>query len=160
MSHVFFGALKQMPKILHHNKRKSLNSYLPRFVDRATFIVFYDSELNVSIMIQKLNWESVPAEEVNPSMSRKIISGEKLMIAKIKCRDGFEVPLHHHVHEQVTQVDSGKMRFWFGENKEQVVDLYPGDTVVIPSNLPHAALMIGEVEEIDTWAPPPPGLVR
>ena len=106
------------------------------------------------MMIQKLNWASVPTEIVNPSMSRQIVSGEKLMIAKMKFRDGFIVPLHHHVHEQVTQVISGQMRFWFGENKDQTMDLHPGDVVVIPSNLPHEAQMIGEVEEIDTWAPP------
>jgi quercetin dioxygenase-like cupin family protein len=105
-------------------------------------------------MISKLNWNSVPVEQVNASMSRQIVSGEKLMIARIKFKDGFIVPLHSHVHEQVTQVVSGKMRFWFGENKEQTMDLDPGDVVVIPSNLPHEALIIGEVEEIDTWAPP------
>lgn len=106
------------------------------------------------IMLQKTNWETVPTEEVTPSMHRKIVWGEKLMIAKMKFKDGFVVPLHHHIHEQVTQVISGQMRFWFGENKEQVMDLYPGDVVVIPSNLPHEALMIGEVEEVDTWSPP------
>ena len=105
-------------------------------------------------MINKLNWETVPTEYVNPSMARKIISGEKLMIAKMKFKDGFVVPQHHHVHEQVTQVVAGQMRFWFGENKEHIMDLYPGDVVVIPPNLPHEALMIGDVEEIDTWAPP------
>ena len=105
-------------------------------------------------MIHKLNWDNVPLEEVNPSMHRKIVSGEKLMIAKMKFKDGFIVPLHHHVHEQVTQVISGQIRFWFGEEKEFMTDLYPGDVIVIPSNLPHEALMIGDVEETDTWAPP------
>ena len=105
-------------------------------------------------MLEKMNWESVPSEDVNPSMSRKIVSGEKLMISRIKFKDGFLVPLHRHVHEQVTQVLSGAIRFWFGENKEQIIDLHPGDVVVIPSNLPHEALMIGDVEEVDTWAPP------
>lgn len=105
-------------------------------------------------MIKKINWEEVPVENVNPSMTRKIVTGEKLMIARIKFKDGFLVPLHQHFHEQVTQVVSGQMRFWFGENKELMMDLYAGDVVVIPSNLPHEALMIGEVEEIDTWAPP------
>jgi quercetin dioxygenase-like cupin family protein len=105
-------------------------------------------------MLEKMNWESVPSETVNASMSRKIVWGEKLMISRIKFRDGFLVPLHSHIHEQVTQVLSGTIRFWFGENREQMMDLYPGDVVVIPSNLPHEALMIGEVEEIDTWAPP------
>lgn len=105
-------------------------------------------------MIKKLNWENVPTEEVNPSMSRKIVTGEKLMIARMKFKDGFIVPLHQHIHEQVTQVIAGKMRFWFGKDKEQTMDLYPGDVVVIPSNLPHEALMIGDVEEVDTWSPP------
>lgn len=105
-------------------------------------------------MLEKVNWNQVPSEEVNPSMKRKIVSGEKLMIARMNFKDGFLVPLHHHVHEQVTQVVSGKMRFWFGANKEQTMDLNPGDVIVIPSNLPHEALMIGDVEEIDTWAPP------
>jgi quercetin dioxygenase-like cupin family protein len=104
-------------------------------------------------MLNKINWDEVPVEEVNSSMSRKIVWGEKLMIARIKFKNGFVVPLHHHIHEQVTQVISGKMRFWFGANKEQTMDLNPGDVVVIPSDLPHEALMIGEVEEIDTWAP-------
>jgi quercetin dioxygenase-like cupin family protein len=105
-------------------------------------------------MLEKINWDDVPVEEVTPSMTRKIITGEKLMIAKMKFKDGFLVPLHHHVHEQITQVISGQIRFWFGENKEQVMDLFAGDVAVIPSNLPHEALMIGDVEEIDSWAPP------
>jgi quercetin dioxygenase-like cupin family protein len=105
-------------------------------------------------MLQKITWADVPNETVNPSMERKMIWGEKIMIAKMKFKDGFVVPLHHHFHEQVTQVIKGQMRFWFGANKEQVMDLFPGDVIVIPSDLPHEALMIGEVEEIDTWSPP------
>jgi quercetin dioxygenase-like cupin family protein len=105
-------------------------------------------------MVEKLSWDTVPQEVVNPSMNRRIITGEKMMIAKMNFKDGFVVPLHHHVHEQITQVVSGKMRFWFGANKEQVIDLEAGEVVVIPSNVPHEALMIGEVVEIDSWSPP------
>ena len=105
-------------------------------------------------MIEKLNWENVPSEQVTPEMQRKIISGEKMMIARMKFKDGFVVPLHSHINEQITQVISGTIRFWFGDNKDQVMDLGAGDAIVIPSNLPHEALMIGDVEEIDSWAPP------
>lgn len=35
-------------------------------------------------MIKKINRDEVPAEEVNASMVRKIITGERLMIARIK----------------------------------------------------------------------------
>ena len=105
-------------------------------------------------MIKITNWTNIPNEEVNPSMQRKIICGEKLMISRIKFKDGFRVPLHSHQNEQITQVVSGIMRFWFGAQKDQTLDLHPGDMIVIPSNLPHEALMIGDVEEIDYWAPP------
>lgn len=105
-------------------------------------------------MITRLNWDSVPVEIVNPSMTRQIVTGEKLMIALIQFKDGFTVPLHSHHHEQVTQVVSGKMRFWFGADKEETMDLGPGDVIVIPSNLPHEATIIGDTIEIDTWAPP------
>ena len=105
-------------------------------------------------MIKKINWDEVPQEQVNPSMKRQIITGEKMMIARMNFKDGFVVPLHHHVHEQITQVVTGSMRFWFGEKKEQVMGLHAGDVVVIPPNVPHEALMIGEVVEIDSWSPP------
>ena len=105
-------------------------------------------------MLNKINWDNVQTEEVTPQMHRKIIWGEKLMIAKMKFKDGFQVPLHSHENEQITEVISGTIRFWFGENKEQQMDLHAGEMVVIPANLPHEALMIGEVEEIDHWAPP------
>ena len=70
-------------------------------------------------MIQKLNWENVPTEEVTPAMHRKIISGEKLMIARMKFKDGFLVPQHHHMHEQVTQVLSGQIRFGLAKTKNR-----------------------------------------
>lgn len=105
-------------------------------------------------MIEKINWADVPEEEVTPKMRRRIIHGEKIMVAKMRFKDGFLVPLHSHHHEQVTQVQKGTIRFWFGENKEQVIDVHAGESVVIPGHLPHEALMIGDVEETDTWAPP------
>jgi len=105
-------------------------------------------------MVKKIKWSEVPAEEVTPMMTRRMIYGEKIMIAKMNFKDGFRVPLHHHENEQVTEVKSGTIRFWFGEDKSQVMDLHAGETIIIPGNLPHEALMIGDVEEIDTFAPP------
>ena len=104
-------------------------------------------------MVKKLNWDAVPVEQVTPKMERRLVYGDKVMIAKMKFKDGFLVPLHSHVNEQVTQVLKGTIRFWFGANKEETMDLHAGDVVVIPSNVPHEALMIGDVEEIDTWTP-------
>ena len=99
--------------------------------------------------VKKINWGDVPVEEVNPSMKRQIISGEKMMIARMHFKDGFRVPLHSHENEQITYCISGKMRFWFGENKEEVMDLNPGDVVVIPGPVGLGAVLAGEALRTD-----------
>lgn len=104
-------------------------------------------------MVNKIHWDDVPVEHVTPKMQRRLVYGEKVMIARMQFKDGFLVPLHDHENEQITQVISGTIRFWFGANKEQQLDLNAGESVVIPAHVPHEALMIGDVEEIDTWAP-------
>ena len=103
---------------------------------------------------QKISWDDVPEEQVNDKMIRKMIYGDKIMIARMKFKDGFIVPMHSHENEQITQVQKGTIRFWFESEDSQPVDLHAGDSVIIPGNLPQKALMIGDVEETDTWAPP------
>lgn len=100
-----------------------------------------------------VDWDDVPLETVNPHMQRRIVTGELMTVAKIYLKDGFLVPRHSHHNEQITQVLSGTMRFRFGEDGETEVDVPPGGVVVIPANLPHEALAIGDVEEMDMWAP-------
>ena len=103
--------------------------------------------------ILSINWNDVELETVNPYMQRRIVTGERLTVARIYLKEGFLVPLHTHVHEQITQVISGRMRFAFGEDRSETAEYGPGDIVVIPSNLPHEALCLTDVEEMDTWTP-------
>jgi quercetin dioxygenase-like cupin family protein len=103
--------------------------------------------------LQSINWDDVELETVNASMKRRIVTGERMTVARIYLSDGFVVPLHSHDHEQITQVISGTLRFSFGEDRAEVFDVGPGDVVVIPSNLPHEALVVGDVEEMDMWSP-------
>ena len=109
--------------------------------------------MNYPAGLQSINWQDVELETVNSRMKRRIVTGERMTVARIYFTDGFLVPQHSHENEQITQVVSGMMRFRFGENRAEVIDLGPGDVVVIPPNIPHEALCIGDVEEIDMWAP-------
>jgi len=104
--------------------------------------------------MNKLNWKDVPEEQVNPKMKRKLISGELVMIARMEFTDGFTVPWHSHDNEQVTEVYEGVIRFWFDNDEQNHIDLLPGDTLIIPRNRPHKALIIGNVVETDTFSPP------
>ncbi len=104
--------------------------------------------------MQKINWDSVPFEQINPKMKRKFIHGEKVMIAKMEFEDGFLVPWHSHHNEQVSEVQEGTIRFFFDDDENNFVDLMAGDIIVIPGNRRHKALMIGKVIETDTFSPP------
>ncbi len=103
--------------------------------------------------LQSINWDAVELETVNPHMKRRIVTGDHMTVARIYLKDGFTVPMHSHIHEQITQVISGRMRFVFGEDRGEVAEYGPGDVVVIPPNLPHEATSIGDVEEMDMWSP-------
>ncbi len=103
--------------------------------------------------LQSINWGEVELETVNASMKRRIVTGERMTVAKIYFKDGFLVPMHSHDHEQITQVIRGTLRFTFGEDRSETLDVGPGGVVVIPSKLPHEALVIGDSEEMDMWSP-------
>jgi quercetin dioxygenase-like cupin family protein len=103
--------------------------------------------------IQSIDWESIELETVNPSMTRRIVTGERMTVARIYFKDGFLVPQHSHVHEQITQVIKGTLRFRFGADRAEEIDVGPGGVIVIPSQVPHEALCIGDVEEMDMWSP-------
>ena len=103
--------------------------------------------------LQVTHWDEIELETVNPQMKRRIVSGDGMTIARVYLDDGYIVPMHSHHNEQITQVISGRMHFVFGEDRAKEMVLGPGDVVVIPPHLPHEATAIGDVEEIDMWAP-------
>lgn len=82
-----------------------------------------------------------------------MVYGAKIMVVKMTFKDGFEVPWHQHKNEQISQILKGVCRFWL-ENQEAYIDLNANEILVIPENVKHKALMIGEVEAIDTFSPP------
>ena len=104
--------------------------------------------------MQKINWNNIPVDQVNEKMKRQFIYGEKIMVAKMEFEDGFTVPWHSHENEQVTEVIEGTLRFWFDDIEEEHIDLTAGDSIIIPGNRRHKALMIGKVIETDTFSPP------
>lgn len=99
-------------------------------------------------------WKDIPSETMKGSITRRVISSEKIMFGEVRFKKGDTVPKHCHVNEQFTYVVSGALRFWLGENGAEQVDVGAGDVLVIPSNLPHAAEALEDVVEFDIFNPP------
>ena len=100
------------------------------------------------------SWSELPREELNPLLGRRIVTGERVMLAQIYLARGAVVPRHAHENEQVTWVVEGRLRLRLGEDGEQVVELGPGDVLHIPAHLPHEAEALEDTLDVDAFSPP------
>jgi quercetin dioxygenase-like cupin family protein len=99
-------------------------------------------------------WEDMPREELSPTIGRRFVSGESVMLAQIYLEKGAIVPKHAHENEQITWVVEGLLRLKLGDDGAQVVDLGPGDVLHIPAHLPHEAEALENTLDVDAFAPP------
>ena len=109
-------------------------------------------------MLKHIRWNDVEVEKVNPLLDRQLIVGEQLMVTRIVLRKGCIVPLHHHVNEQISYIVEGALKFWI-DNKEIVVHageitVRAGETLCIPSNMPHKAEALEDTVDLDVFTPP------
>ena len=103
----------------------------------------------------KLNrWNELKAETLKEGLTRKLVTGERMMIAHVYLKKGIDVPRHAHENEQLTYILEGALRFWFGANDDQELVVSAGEVIVIPSNLPHRALALADTLDVDVFSPP------
>ncbi len=82
----------------------------------------------------------------------RAVRGERIQLAVLDLDPGIEVPEHSHGNEQVGIVLTGRMLLRVGSDER---DLGPGETYVIPPDVPHRAVAGPEgATVIDTFGPP------
>ena len=64
-------------------------------------------------LVPHYRWDDMPEEQLKKGLSRKLITGERMMIAHVYLKKGEEVPRHSHDNEQLTYILSGALHFWF-----------------------------------------------
>ena len=99
-------------------------------------------------------WSEVPSEQVKVDLTRRLISGERVMLALVELEAECVVPEHAHVHEQVTYVLDGCLRLTTGADGSVSHDLRAGEVIHLPSNLPHAAVALEKTRVLDVFSPP------
>ncbi len=105
-------------------------------------------------MAAHYRWDDLPREELSPLIGRRLVTGERLMIAQVYLTKGAVVPQHAHDNEQWAYMLEGKLRFWLGADESEVVDVAAGELLYIPSNLPHKAEALEDTLDLDVFAPP------
>ena len=110
----------------------------------------------------RYNWEELPLEELNPMIGRRLLTGERMMIAHVYLQAGAIVPRHEHDNEQLTYILEGTLRLWLGpDDDEEMFDVRAGEVLHIPPNVPHGARTFDSpCLEVDVFHPPRRGVVE
>ena len=66
-------------------------------------------------------WDDMPKEQVTGGLSRRLITGERMMLAHVYLKKGCVVPRHQHENEQLTYVVEGALHFWIGEDESEEI---------------------------------------
>ncbi|HET9984916.1 MAG TPA: cupin domain-containing protein [Longimicrobiales bacterium] len=99
-------------------------------------------------------WEDMPREKVTEVIDRRLITGDRMMLAHVYLKKGSVVPRHSHENEQITYILEGALRFWIGEDEAEEVVVRPGEVLHIPSNVPHKAEALEDTLDVDIFSPP------
>jgi len=97
------------------------------------------------------NWDKVEVEEMNPLLTRQLITGEQVMLARIVLKKGCIVPMHQHHNEQVSSTLKGALKFTL-DGREVIVRA--GEVLCIPPNVPHMAEALEDTLALDVFTPP------
>ncbi|HJS24016.1 MAG TPA: cupin domain-containing protein [Pyrinomonadaceae bacterium] len=99
-------------------------------------------------------WDEMPKEELTDTFARRLITGDRVMLAHVYIKKGAIVPRHSHENEQITYILEGGLRFWIGEDESQVVDVMAGEVLHIPSMVQHKAEALEDTLDVDIFSPP------
>jgi quercetin dioxygenase-like cupin family protein len=95
-------------------------------------------------------WDEIALEKVTEMLSRKIVSGDREMLAQVYLKRGCLVPMHAHESEQMTYVLQGALKFLVGGEE---ITLREGEVLHIPSRIPHQAEALEDTFELDIFSP-------
>ncbi len=104
--------------------------------------------------VRFFRWNEMPREEVNDLIGRKLVTGERAMLAQVFLAKGAVVPTHSHENEQFTYILDGALKFWIGEDGKQEITVRTGEVLHIPSHVPHKAEALEDTLDLDVFCPP------
>ena len=97
-----------------------------------------------------VRWDELALEKVTEMISRKVVTGEREMLAQIYLKKGCIVPMHSHESEQITYVLQGALKFLIdGEH----ITVREGEVLLIPSWVEHQAEALDDTFELDVFSP-------
>jgi quercetin dioxygenase-like cupin family protein len=99
-------------------------------------------------------WNDMPRQRVTDVIDRRVITGDRMMLAHVYLKKGAIVPRHSHDNEQLTYIIEGSLKFLIGPEGGEEIIVRAGEVLVIPSNVPHQAEALEDTLDVDVFSPP------
>ena len=103
--------------------------------------------------VKLFNWNAMPKEAVTDAIDRRVVTGERSMLAHVYLKKGSVVPQHAHDNEQFTYILEGALHFFIGADESQELVVHAGEVLHIPSNVPHKAIALEDTVDLDVFTP-------
>lgn len=94
--------------------------------------------------------KNIKPKELVPGINGYYAHGDSMSFGYVELKSGSSVPMHQHVHEQITYIIEGELEMVIGG---QLCFLTSGMFHVIPSNTPHSAIAKTDCIVIDAFSP-------
>ena len=94
--------------------------------------------------------KNIKPKELVPGITGYYAHGEQMTFGYVELKKGSSIPLHHHVHEQITYIIEGELDMIIGDT---ACLLTAGMYHVIPSNMQHSAIAKTDCKVIDAFGP-------
>lgn len=108
----------------------------------------------MSSAVRHARWNDIPKETVTDTISRRLFTGERMMIAHVYLDKGAIVPTHQHENEQLTYILEGALKFFLGEDGAETLTVSAGEVLHIPSMVWHRAEALEDTLDVDIFSPP------
>ena len=95
-------------------------------------------------------WDEIALEKVTEMVSRKVVRGEREMLAQTYLKRGALVPIHSHESEQMTYVLQGALKFFIAG--EEII-VHEGEVLHIPSGVAHQAVALDDTFVLGVFSP-------
>jgi quercetin dioxygenase-like cupin family protein len=96
------------------------------------------------------DFDRMPAEQITTDVTRRFIMGTQMSMVRWDLKAGTKLPLHFHVNEQITRVESGQLEV-YSQGKKYNVEA--GQVMIFPPNVPHEFVAAKDTIIIEEHAP-------
>lgn len=97
-----------------------------------------------------MNIKDIKPKELVPGITGYYAHGNNMTFGYVELKAGSHIPMHQHVHEQITFIIEGELDMAIGGKN---CLLTAGMYYVIPSNTQHSAIAKTDCKVIDAFSP-------